>query len=175
MPAKRRNAKFTTVTPIASTMPIPRSTELSSPPPTIQVPAPSDIQPSATLPDSPTDLILPIRRDLALPSTLGSQSYGSPTTTMDEAPISTTVIDSSTSAIACTPENSMLRESSLIYSHRTLPLQSEYSQHESDIATIVDPTFTRDHVHTQRTDIDSEAPQELSASTAGMLYIIIYC
>ena len=94
---------------------------------------------------------------------------------MDEAPISTTVIDPSTSAIACTPANSMARESSLIHSHRTLPPQSEYSQHESDIATIVDPTFTSDHVHTQRTDIDPEAPQELSASTAGMLFIIIYC
>ena len=94
---------------------------------------------------------------------------------MDEAPISTRVIDPSTSAIACTPENSMARESSLIDSHRPLPPQSEYSQHESDIATMVDPMFTSYHVHTQWTHIDPEAPQELSASTAGMLFIIIYC
>ena len=175
MPPKRRNAKFTPVKPIVSTMPISRSTELSSPPPTIQVPASSEIHPQATLPDSSTDFILPTRRDLALPSTFVSQSHGSPTTPLDEAPISTTVIDPSTSAIACTPENPMARESSLIDSNRTLPPHSQYSQHESDIATIVDPTFSSDHIQTQRTAIDPAAAQESSASTAGMPFFVIYC
>ena len=119
MPPKRRNAKFKKGNPIASTMQIPRSTELSSPSSHIQVPASRDIQPPATVPDSSTDPMLPTRRDLALPSTLGSRSYGSPTTTMVEAPISTTLIDPSISAMVYTPENSMASESSPIDSHRT--------------------------------------------------------
>ena len=160
MPPKRRNATFIRVNDIVSTMPTPRSTELSSPPVIISVPAASEIQPLATLPHSSMELILKTRRDLVLASTLVSQSDASPTTPMDEEPISTTVIDISSSSIACTHENWMAHESSLIDSNRTSATHSGYSQHESHISTIVDPRFPTDHIQTQLTHLVTAAAQE---------------